>query len=352
MFREEFNPQGISAEEALELINREGAAVFELLARAGRVREHFKGNEVRMCSIVNAKSGGCPEDCSFCSQSAHHGGQSLRYPLMTPEEISRNVRAAAEAQATEFSIVTATRGVNEPKALAQIAESVKVVREAGLEACASLGLLNENSLQTLKQAGMQHVHHNLETARSHFDTICTTHTYDDQVETVRTAKKLGFDVCCGGIFGMGETREQRIELALTLRELDVDHVPMNFLDPRPGTPLEHVERLTPIECLKVIAVYRLMLPTKDIFVMGGREVNLRDMQSWIFMAGANGMLLGNYLTTKGRSAEDDLKMLEDLGMVVKRPDIKPVPEGNEPVLSNMVQLKRASAAPLPAGRHS
>ncbi|MBX7218335.1 MAG: biotin synthase BioB [Blastocatellia bacterium] len=322
----EFDPQGISAAEALELMNLEDARLFELFARAGRVREHFKGKEVRMCSIVNAKSGGCPEDCSFCSQSARNSGQADRYPLMQPEEVGRNAQAAAAASATEFSIVTATRGVNEPKALAQIAESVKAVRAAGVEACASLGLLNENSLRTLQEAGMQHVHHNLETARSHFDKICTTHTYDEQVATVRTAKNLGFDVCCGGIFGMGETRAQRVELAETLRELDVDHVPINFLDPRPGTPLADAERLTPMECLKIIAVYRLMLPTKDIFVMGGREVNLRDMQSWIFMAGANGMLLGNYLTTKGRSAEDDLKMLADLGMTIKLPDLKPVPE--------------------------
>ncbi|MBI4746966.1 MAG: biotin synthase BioB [Acidobacteria bacterium] len=343
MVCEAFDPKGISAEEALNLMNLEGAALFEVFARAGRVREHFKGNEVRMCSIVNAKSGGCPENCSFCSQSAHYSGEASRYPLMTPQQVAENARAAAAAHATEFSIVTATRGVNEPKALGQIADSVRAVRDAGLEACASLGLLTENSLQVLKDAGMQHVHHNLETSRSHFDKICTTHTYDDQIETVRSAKKLGFDVCCGGIFGMGETREQRVELAVTLRELDVDHIPMNFLDPRPGTPLADVERLSPTECLKIIAVYRLMMPTKDIFVMGGREVNLRDMQSWIFMAGANGMLLGNYLTTRGRSAEDDLKMLADLGMKIKLPEIKPAPNDTVERPMKLTQLRRATS---------
>ena len=141
---------------------------------------------------------------------------------------------------------------------------------------------------------------------------------------------------------MGETREQRVELAVTLRELDVDHIPMNFLDPRPGTPLADVERLSPTECLKIIAVYRLMMPTKDIFVMGGREVNLRDMQSWIFMAGANGMLLGNYLTTRGRSAEDDLKMLEDLGMKIKLPEIKPAPNDTVERPMKLTQLRRAT----------
>ena len=183
-----------------------------------------------------------------------------------------------------------------------------------MESCASLGILSEETLTSLKSSGLHSFHHNLETSRSFFPNICSTHDYEDDVNAVRRAKKLGFYVCSGGIFGLGESNAHRVELADTLRELDVDSIPINFLNPRPGTPLANQSSLTPVECLKIIALFRFMLPQKDIVICGGREMNLRDLQPLIFAAGANGMMIGNYLTTFGRDHEKDLQMVKDLGL--------------------------------------
>ena len=180
--------------------------------------------------------------------------------------------------------------------------------------CASLGLLDIDTALRYKKAGLKNYHHNLETSESFFKNICSTHSYKESIETVRIAKKTGFRVCSGGIFGMGETPQQRVELAFTLKELDVDCIPMNFLNPISGTPLENMPPMKPLEILKTIAVYRFILPQKDIIICGGREINLRDLQSFMFVAGANGTMLGNYLTTKGRAAKEDLQMIKDLGL--------------------------------------
>jgi len=183
-----------------------------------------------------------------------------------------------------------------------------------MERCASIGMVGKKTLKRLKDAGPESFHHNLETSRSFFPNICTTHNYDDDVVAVRRAKELGLYVCCGGIFGLGEAWSDRVELAATLKELDVDSIPVNFLNPRPGTPLEGAKNLTPRDCLMIIAILRLMMPDKDIVVCGGRDTNLRDMQALIFTAGANGMMIGDYLTTPGRDSAADLKMIEDLGL--------------------------------------
>ncbi len=312
--------EGLSCEEGCELINLPDTHLFAVLASTERVRKFFKGDEVNLCSIINTKSGLCPEDCAFCSQSVRYDTGVKTYPMVEPQKIVETAKAASLSGAREFSIVTSGTSVSKDNDVNILAQALQEMRsELPMERCASLGIMNAEILQKLKGAGLQSYHHNLVTARSFFPNICTTHDYEEDVNTVRTAKKLGFYTCCGGIFGIGESREQRAELAITLRELDVDSIPINFLNPRPGTPLEKASNLTPIECLKTIALFRFMLPTKDIVICGGREVNLRDMQCLIFAAGANGMMIGNYLTTTGSPPEKDLQMIKDLGLKPKRP---------------------------------
>jgi biotin synthase len=307
--------EGLSCEEGYELINMPDNLIFDILASTEKIRKFFKHDEVNLCSIINAKSGLCPEDCSFCSQSAHYDTEVKTYPMVEPRKIVETAKSASKTGAREFSIVTSGTSLSKDNDVAVLAETLKEMRnDVAMERCASLGIMDAETLQKLKDAGLESYHHNLETARSFFPNICTTHDYEEDVNTVRTAKRLGFYTCCGGVFGLGESRAQRVELAITLRELDVDSIPVNFLNPRPGTPLGNAHNLTPIECLRIISLFRFMLPTKDIVICGGREVNLRDMQCLIFAAGANGMMIGNYLTTTGRPPERDLQMVRDLGL--------------------------------------
>lgn len=306
---------GLSYEEGCELINLPDAHLFDILASSEKARRFFKGDEVNLCSIINAKSGLCHEDCAFCSQSARYNTGIEAYPMVDYQKIVETAKAASQNGAREFSIVTSGTSVSKDRDVAALIKALKDMQDdVPMERCASLGIMNAETLQKLKDAGLQSYHHNLETARSFFPNICTTHDYEEDVNTVRTAKRIGLYTCCGGIFGLGESREQRVELAETLKELDVDSIPINFLNPRPGTPLEKANNLTPAECLKIIALYRFMLPAKDIVICGGRQVNLRDMQCLIFAAGANGMMIGNYLTTMGRPPEEDLRMVKDLGL--------------------------------------
>lgn len=305
----------VSYEEGCRLINLPDSSLFDILASTEKVRRNFKGIEVNLCSIVNAKSGLCQEDCSFCSQSSFYNADIKTYPMIDSREIISAAALASGNSAREFSIVTSGTGVYDERDIEILVDAIQgMKKDMPLERCASLGITNKDVLLKLKDAGLESYHHNLETSRSFFPNICTTHDYDDDVNVIKTAKELGFYVCCGGIFGIGESRPQRVELAVTLRELDVDSVPINFLNPRPNTPLEGANYLTPTECLKIIALYRFMLPKKDIVICGGRHVNLRDMQCLIFAAGANGMMIGNYLTTMGRPQDEDLKMIRDLGL--------------------------------------
>jgi biotin synthase len=313
----------ISADEARRLIRHtDGPEFTALLARANAVREAVHGSEVALCGITNAKSGRCPENCGFCSQSAHFpDAEAPEYPLVGAGEIVAQAKAAERAGAREFSIVTSGTRVGRDEELAVLEDAVRRLRaETAVEPCASLGLMREPELARLKRAGLMHYHHNLETARSFFDNVCTTHTYDAQLETIRAAKGLGLKLCSGGILGMGETPEQRVELAETIRELGVECVPMNFLNPRPGTPMAGVKAITPEECLAAIAVFRLMMPTAHLFVMGGREVNLGERQDLIFYAGANGTMVGNYLTSAGRAPDATVGMVEAQGLALRPPD--------------------------------
>ncbi len=307
--------EGISKSEALRFSALPESAIFDILQVTDRIRAFHKGNEVNICAIVNAKSGLCKEDCSFCAQSVKYSTGVNEYPILSPENIAGAAMEAEGFGAREFSIVTSGTRIEKEKDISALEEALKSMSNASsVERCASLGIMSKDTLKRLKAGGLQSFHHNLETGRSFFPKVCTTHKYDEDVNAIRAAKELGLYVCSGGIFGLGEAWEDRIELAETLRELDVDSVPVNFLNPRPGTPLEGASYLTPLTCLKIIALLRLMLPVKDIVVCGGRQVNLRDLQPLIFAAGANGMMAGNYLTTPGRDPKEDLRMLSDLGL--------------------------------------
>lgn len=310
----------LSREEALALARLQGSDLMALFAEANRLRERYHGNRVHLCGIGNVKSGGCSEDCSFCAQSAHFETPVAQfpgeYPLLDKEEVLRRALKAEAAGAHSFCVVAAWKGVYAgTKGLDRCVEIVRELRrKTSLEICLSLGLVDRGAATALKEAGGDRYNHNLETSRRFFPQVCTTHTYDERLESIRLLKGAGFEVCSGGIFGMGEGPEDRIDMALDLRDLDVDEVPINFLDPRPGTPQGGRPLLEPMEALKYIAIYRLLLPRQTLIVAGGRERTLRDLQPLMFLAGANGTILGDYLTTRGRPAEEDLRMLRDLGL--------------------------------------
>ena len=291
----------LGAEEALKLAGATGSDRYLLFAEAARIRDHFLGSAVHLCSIINAKSGKCAENCAFCAQSAHHDTGVDVYPLVDEDEIVRCAALAEQNGAGCYGIVTSGTRINKGEELDRVCRAVgRIKSETGISPSCSLGMLDVETALRLKDAGMETYHHNLETSRSFFPRICTTHDYEDDVATIRAAKSVGLRVCCGGIFGLGESFAQRVEMALTLRELAVDSIPLNFLNPVAGTRLEAADNLTPLECLTIIAVYRFLLPGTRLAVCGGREKNLRELQSWMFLAGADGTMTGNYLTTPGR----------------------------------------------------
>lgn len=306
----------LSYDEGCRLIGAEGADIIDLISSANRVRIHYWGDRINLCSIVNAKAGNCSENCNFCAQSAYYDTGIPTFPLMDSDGILKAAKEAGGNKAEAFGIVAAWWGLREGRDLEAVLQRIRELSAAGhARTDASLGIIADPKIAfQLKEAGLVYYNHNLETARSHFPKICTTHTYDDRLRTIQYCKAAGIRICSGGIFGMGENPDQRIELAVALQELDVDVVPLNFLHAIPGTPFENLPPLRPMEILKIIAVYRLMLPSKDIMTAGGREVHLRDLQSWMFTAGASHTLIGNYLTTLGRRPEDDLKMIEDLDL--------------------------------------
>jgi biotin synthase len=307
----------MSREEGQWLFELEGAAdIFDLVSWANRIREHFKGNKIHLCSIVNVKAGGCSENCRFCAQSAAYQTDSPRYGLIESEPV---LTAAAEAKAngvTALGLVAAWRGLEEGPVLDEICERLQELKESGqARPDASLGIIkNKNVAQRLKDSGLECYNHNLESSRRFFPQVCTTHTYDERVQTIEHLKEAGIKICSGGIIGMGETREDRCELAFSLKELGANIVPINILNPIDGTPFAEREPLPPLEILKTIACFRFILPKQEIMIAGGRAVNLRDLQSLIFAAGASALMVGNYLTTLNQPVEKDLQMLKDLGL--------------------------------------
>ena len=306
----------ITEEEAIRLIGVTGSDVFALFLGATRIREHFVGPAVHLCAIINAKSGRCPENCAFCAQSAHFETGVTVYPLVDEERIVAEAKQAQESGSTCYGIVTSGTTVTGAEVERLCGALRRIREETAINPACSLGIIDRETARALKEAGMVTYHHNLETARSFFPNVCTTHAYDDDIATIRAVKEAGIRVCSGGILGLGESPAQRVELAFTLRELAVDSIPLNFLNPIAGTPLEGVELITPLECLKAIALFRYVNPGREIAVCGGREKNLRDLQSWIFFAGASGTMTGNYLPTAGRSAGEDWQMFADLELTV------------------------------------
>lgn len=307
--------EDITKEEAMYLVNLDESRTMELLAAANEIKNKFIGKKVDLCSIVNAKSGSCSEDCTFCSQSAHYNTGTVTYPLMVKEDILARAKEMEGSGAEHFGIVTSGRGVVSDEDFENLIEAFRLIREeTSLEVCASLGTLDEKRAEKLANVGLKRYNHNLETSESYYAEICTTHTYADRVNTVKFLKERGMEVCSGGIIGLGESFEDRIDLAFTVKELDVDSVPINILNPVKGTPLDSNDPVPPMETLKTAAIFRFILPTKVIKLCGGRETNLRDLQSLSLLSGINGLLIGNYLTTEGRATAEDLQMIKDLGL--------------------------------------
>jgi len=283
-----------------------------LMHTADTIRRRFCGNRMDLCSLINAKSGLCSEDCKFCAQSSRYKTNCKTYPLVSIERIVSSAKDAKRAGATNFCIVISGEGPSR-KEFDKIKKAIiRINKEVRIKVDCSLGSLPIGMVRQLKELGIARYNHNLETSEDFYKDICTTHPYKNRLSMVRMLKDVGLDACCGGIIGLGESLEERVKLMFRLKELDIRCVPVNILNPRKGTPLENIEALSPIEILKTIAVFRLVLPTSIIKVAGGREYGLRDFQAMAFSGGANGMIIGGYLTTKGRSVKEDLQMVKDL----------------------------------------
>jgi len=292
-----------------------GVDFDDVLHVARRVRSRYHHAFVSCCGIVNARSGRCGEDCAFCAQSALHKTKIASYPALSPAKLEAAVRKVAQMPVDHIGIITSGRALVRGAERDRLLKGIRAARAAvRVPIHVSLGSLDDESLTVLKDLGVTRIHHNLETSRRFFPKICTTHPYDERVAMIRRALAAGFEVCCGGLFGLGETWEDRVDLALELRSLGVRSVPLNFLAPIPGTPLAGQPLLPPREALRIIALFRIALPTVDLRVCGGRPLILRDLQSWIFRAGATSMMIGDYLTTTGRAVSEDLQMLADLGL--------------------------------------
>lgn len=307
----------LNRDEALWLFNLESSAdIHDLLSWANRIREHFKGNKIHLCSIVNAKAGACSENCSFCAQSSFYQTGSPKYGFVDPEPVLEAADEANKNNVTAVGLVAAWKGLNEGPMLDEVCDRIRDLKASGkTRPDASLGIIkNQRVADRLKEAGLECYGHNLESSRRFFPQTCTTHTYDDRIQTITFLKKAGIKICSGGIIGMGETREDRCDLAFSLKEIGANVVPVNILNPIPGTPFEKNPPLPPLEILKTIACFRLILPRQEIMIAGGRTINLRDMQSMVFMAGASALMVGNYLTTLNQPVEKDLQMLKDLGL--------------------------------------
>ena len=312
----------ISREEAIDLINVPDQDTMLLLAMADRIRQRFNGDEVDVCAIVNARSGRCPENCKFCGQSAHYHTGVTEYPLLSVEELVEAAKKAKAAGAVRFSIVTSGRGQSKADDFENILQALtRIKKEVGIEICTSLGILTPEQANKLKEVGVTRYHANIETAPSHFPDICSTHSYEDKMSTIQAAKDAGIRVCSGGILGLNETLEQRVEMAFELKRLDIDSIPLNLLNQSEGTPFESNKSLTPLEILRAFAVFRFILPKALIRTAGGRELNLRDLQALALNGGMNGIMVGGYLTTGGRRPEDDKTMLKDLGRPLTKPQM-------------------------------
>ena len=309
--------QGLTQEQVLQVLRLPDDRLDGLLALAHAVRMRWCGPEVEVEGIISLKTGGCPEDCHFCSQSGLFSSP-VRSAWLDVPSLVEAAKQTAKTGATEFCIVAAVRGPDE-RLLAQVAAGIEAIRnEVDIQIACSLGMLTQEQVEALSAMGVHRYNHNLETARSYFSHVVTTHTWEERWETLSMVRDAGMEVCCGGILGMGETLEQRAEFAANLAELSPDEVPLNFLNPRPGTPFGDLDVLPASEALKAVAAFRLALPRTILRFAGGREITLGDLGARQgILGGINAVIVGNYLTTLGRAAEADLELLEDLQMPVK-----------------------------------
>jgi biotin synthase len=306
----------LTPDELRSLAALPNESVPALASLAHEVRLAWCGPEVEVEGILSAKTGGCPEDCSFCSQSSRFESPVKATPFLDAEEILAAAEETAKVGASEFCIVLAVRGPDE-RIMKQVLDVVPMVHErTGLNVACSLGILTREQAERLAEGGVHRYNHNLETAQSFFPQIVTTHTWDERFETCQMVREVGMELCCGALLGMGETDEQRLELLQQLRDVDPAEVPLNFLNPRPGTPLMIRKLVEPLEAIRWIALFRLALPSVILRFAGGREVTLRELQAMGMTSGINALIVGNYLTTLGREPEQDLQMLKDLRMPV------------------------------------
>ena len=298
--------------QPLDITNLQALPLAELMRQALATKLVHRGTAFSLCSIVNAKSGRCSEDCHFCAQSAHYRTEAPVYPLLDKAQILAAAHEAKKNGASRFSLVTSGRGLANDDLL-EVLEIIRAIREeVGIKVCASLGILGEAELGRLKEAGLSRYHHNLETSREFFPRICTTHSFGDRVATIKAAQAVGLEVCSGGIFGLGESEADRLSMAMSLVEYGIDSVPLNILIPLAGTPCAALPPLAITEILRAVALYRLILPQAAIRLAAGRESALADFLSSAFLGGADGMMIGGYLTQRGRSPEADLQFAEKI----------------------------------------
>jgi biotin synthase len=308
----------VTEEEALAILQSPDDELLEVLQGAYRIRRKYFGNKVSLHLLRNVKSGKCPEDCAFCSQSSSAINDVERYDFQTVESIVDGAQAAVDRNAKRYCVVSSTRAPA-PKELETICEAAIQIKQKHpeLEICSSLGLLTEEKAIRLKESGVNRFNHNLETSENYFSEVVTTHAFEDRVNTAKIVKKVGLDLCCGGLFGMGEALKDRVDLAFALSDLEVDSVPINFLDPRPGTPFEgKANPLTPNDCLRGLAMVRFVMPSVEVRIAGGRETTLRDLQP-LALYPANSMFTAGYLTTGGQDYDTDKRMIEDAGFVIE-----------------------------------
>jgi biotin synthase len=307
----------ISREQALAVLECPDDELLDLLSAVYRVRRRSFGNQVQLYFLMNAKSGLCPEDCSYCSQSKVSEAEIPKYNLLSRDKLLEGARMAAEQKARTYCIVISARGPNEREMAAVTAIVPQIKQQYNLKICACLGLLTPDQAQELKDCGVDRVNHNLNTSKSHYSDICTTHSFADRLATLQAVRDAGMEMCSGGIIGMGERRADVVDMAITLRDLGVQSIPVNFLNPIDGTPLAGPSDLNPRYCLKVLAMFRLVNPDREIRIAGGRELHLGSLQA-LGLYAANSVFVGDYLTTKGQAPEADYQMIRDLGFEVVR----------------------------------
>jgi biotin synthase len=308
----------ISREQAHGVLNAPDTALLDQLAAAYRVRHHYWGNRVRLHFLLNAQSGLCPEDCHYCSQSKISGAEIEKYPFLAQEQILAAAERANQLQAGTFCMVISGRSPSE-RVFGEVLDAVRQVKaQYPMKICACLGLLDDEQTQALAAAGVDRVNHNLNTSAAHYGDICTTHTFQERVATIESVRQAGMTTCSGGIFGMGESHDDIIDMALALRRLEVTSVPLNFLIPIEGTPMAGRQDLNPRQCLRILCLYRFLLPSQEIRIAGGREVQLRQLQP-LGLYAANSIFVGDYLTTPGQAAQADYAMIRDAGFVLEGP---------------------------------